>query len=140
MDSLPGIASHERSELDADIAGINLEPVTYLVVREGWTLEKADTIELEYRCWLQCIRDYPDEVIVPTRDCDLYWHQHILALPLYLEHCDQLFGRTLMHWPFSAMDEEDAALHQQRFRRSLNLVKGLIQRVLQKRAMEQRAA
>jgi hypothetical protein len=140
METLLGVPPHERSELDADIAGLNLEPVTYLAVREGWTLEKADTLELEYRCFLQCIRDYPDVVIVPTRDCDLYWHQHILALPLYLEHCDQLFGHTLMHWPFTAMDEEDAALHQHRFRRSLKLVKGLVERVLQKRAMEQRAA
>ncbi len=121
-----------RHALDPDILALDLEPVTYLVALEqDWPLEKLDAIEFEYRCFLQLVRDHPGENIVPSRDCDTYWHAHILTLELYLEHCQRLFGHPLLHYPFSgALGEEDLARQQQRFRKCRDLHTRLMNRVL----------
>jgi hypothetical protein len=120
-----------RSALDEDIAGLDLEPISYLaVLNERWDLPKVDAIELEYRCWLQCVRDYPEEVIVPSFDCDLFWHQHVLYLELYLEQMQRIFGRVLLHYPFSGLlGESDAALQEARFLKSRRIVDGLLNRL-----------
>jgi hypothetical protein len=120
-----------RCALDEDIAGLDLASISYLVVlNENWDLQKVDAIEFEYRCWLQCVRDFPDQVIVPSRDCDLYWHQHILFLALYLEQTRQLFGQPLLHWPFAGLlGEADAALQEARFLKSRRIVDDLVDRV-----------
>jgi hypothetical protein len=120
-----------RSALDEDIASLDLASISYLaVLNERWGLEKVDAIEFEYRCWLQCVRDYPEEVIVPSFDCDLYWHSHILFLGLYLEQSRRLFGRVLLHFPFSGVrGEDDAALQEARFLKSRRIVGGLVDRV-----------
>jgi hypothetical protein len=125
-----------RTALDDDIAELNLEPVSFLaVLKERWGVEKVDSIELEYRCWLQCVRDFPDELLVPSFDCDLYWHHHILCLGLYLEQTTQLFGRALLHWPFSgALGEADAARQQARFQKSRRIVGDLLDRVRRARS------
>ena len=121
-----------RCDLDPDIRDLDLEPVAFLVaLTEGWTLEKLDAVELEYRCWLQLVRDHACLPIVPGRDCDAFWHAHILTLGLYLEHCQQLFGGPLLHWPFSgALGEADAAEQRARFEESrclLSELKGRVQ-------------
>jgi hypothetical protein len=120
-----------RSTLDEDIARLDLAPVSYLVVlNEGWSLEKIDAIELEYKCWLQCVRDFPDQSVVPSRDCDIYWHAHILTLGLYLQQTCELFGRPLLHWPFAGLQgEADAAQHQDHFLKSRCSVSDLVDRV-----------
>jgi hypothetical protein len=128
----PAVQEHNsRCALDNDIAGLNLEPISYLaVLNERWGLEKVDTIEFEYRCWLQCVRDFPGELLVPSFDCDLYWHCHILCLGLYLQQTTALFGRPLLHWPFSgARGEADAARQRSRFLKSRHIVGDLVGRV-----------
>ena len=121
-----------RCALDPDIAALDLEPISYLVAMEQpWPLEKLDATEFEYRCFLQLVRDHPADNIVPSRDCDTYWHAHILTLGLYLEHCQKLFGNPLLHYPFSGpLGPEDAARQQARFRRCRHLLTGLMSRVL----------
>ncbi len=120
-----------RCALDPDIAALDLEPISFLMAREQpWTLEKLDATEFEYRCFLQLVRDHPQDSIVPSRDCDLYWHAHILTLELYLEHCQAIFGYPLLHYPFSgALGPEDEALQQARFRHSRRLFEELMNRV-----------
>jgi hypothetical protein len=121
----------ERQVLDADLATLDLTPVSYLaVLNEGWDLEKLEAIELEYRVWLQCVRDFPGEAIVPSLDCDRYWHCHLLITGLYLEQTTRLFGEPLLHWPFAgAYGAEDAAQQQARFDRSRPIINGLLARV-----------
>ncbi len=120
-----------RSDLDADIRDLNLEPVAFHVaLSEPWSLAKIDAVELEYRCFLQLVRDFPLQALVPTRDCDRFWHAHILILGLYLEQCQRLFGRPLLHWPFSGrLGEADAARQRARFKESRWLVSELVERV-----------
>lgn len=122
-----------RCALDQDILDLDLEPISYLVAREqpSWPLARVDTAELTYRCFLQLVRDYPEENIAPGADCDIYWHHHILALELYLEHCQALFGGPLLHYPFSgALGPEDEEKQWARCRRSQRLHADLMSRVL----------
>jgi hypothetical protein len=121
-----------RTSLDDDIASLNLDPISFLAVRtHGWNLQTVDTIEMEYRCFLQCVRDFPEEVIVPRMDVDLYWHCHILSLGMYLEQTTRLFGHPLLHWPYSGvMGEADAARQAARFEHSRPILASLTERML----------
>ncbi|HZR35001.1 MAG TPA: hypothetical protein VFA75_06465 [Nevskia sp.] len=120
-----------RRALDPDILALNLEPVSFLIACEQpWSLQKIDAVEFEYRCFLQLARDHPGEGLAPSRDCDLYWHAHILNLELYLEDCRRLFGAPLLHYPFSGrLGPADAARQRARFRRHRRLLAALMSRV-----------
>ena len=121
----------DRWTLDQEILELNLEPIAFLVaLTEHWGVERIDAAELEYRCFLQLARDFPDRPLAPSRDCDIFWHCHVLTLGLYLEHCQKVFGRPLLHWPFSgAMGEADAARQRARFEESRGLINELVNRV-----------
>lgn len=121
----------ERCTLDEEILELNLEPIAFLVaLTERWEVERIDAAELEYRCFLQLARDFPDRPLAPSRDCDIFWHCHVLTLGLYLEHCQKVFGRPLLHWPFSgAMGEADASRQRARFAESRALISELVNRV-----------
>jgi hypothetical protein len=121
----------DRWTLDAEIAELNLEPIAFLVaLTERWRVERIDAAELEYRCFLQLARDFPDRPLAPSRDVDIFWHCHVLTLGLYLEHCQKVFGRPLLHWPFSgALGEADAARQSARFEESRCLISELVIRV-----------
>ena len=127
----PAAVTLERWTLDEEILELNLEPIAFLVaLTERWDVERIDAAELEYRCFLQLARDFPDRPIAPTRDVDTYWHCHVLTLGLYLEHCQKVFGRPLLHYPFSgALGEADAARQRARFEDSSRLMKELLNRV-----------
>ena len=120
-----------RRAFDPDIRDLDLEPISFLVAFEQfWPLPKVDAVEFEYRCFLQLVRDHPGEAIAPSRDCDLYWHAHILTLELYLQHCRRLFGKPLLHYPFSgSLGPEDLVLQQERFARCRALFEDLMSRV-----------
>lgn len=121
----------DRWILDEEIRELNLEPIAFLVaLTERWDVERIDAAELEYRCFLQLARDFPDRLLAPSRDVDIFWHCHVLTLGLYLEHCQKVFGRPLLHWPFSgAMGEADAARQRARFEESRCLISELVNRV-----------
>ncbi len=121
----------DRWTLDEEILELNLEPIAFLVaLTERWDVERIDAVELEYRCFLQLARDFPDRSIAPSRDVDIFWHCHVLTLGLYLEHCQKLFGRPLLHYPFSgALGEADAARQRARFEDSRRLMSELLTRV-----------
>lgn len=129
----PAFDPSARRALDRDILDLDLEPISYLMAQDqpAWSLAQVDATELGYRCFLQLVRDYPDENIAPNRDCDLYWHNHILALELYLQHSEALFGGPLLHYPFSGtLGPEDEARQRARCQRSWRLHADLMSRVL----------
>ena len=127
----PAAPMLDRWTLDEDILELNLEPIAFLVaLTERWGVERIDATELEYRCFLQLARDFPDRPLAPSRDVDAFWHCHVLTLGLYLEHCQKVFGRPLLHWPFSgALGEADAARQRARFEESRCLISELLHRV-----------
>jgi len=110
--------------LDPDIAALDLEPIAFKAcMDEGWEIEKVDRITLDYRCFLQAVRNAPDELLAPSKDVDLFWHHHILDTRKYIEDCQNLFGKYIHHFPYSGIRGDKDALEQdERFQRSQRLM------------------
>lgn len=96
------------------IFALDLDPIKFKLMDtkegHGWSREKVDAVELEYRRFLALTAKYPDQVIAPNTDVDKFWHGHILDTMKYAEDCEHVFGYFLHHFPYFGMrDEEDAA-------------------------------
>jgi hypothetical protein len=66
---------------------------------EGWTEAEAATAGQRYRRFL-CMRFLDPELeLVPARDIDKVWHQHILHTHDYARDCQRVFGAFLHHEP-----------------------------------------
>ncbi len=53
--------------------------------------------------WLQ--KKYHPEFLVPTREIDEFWHNHILVTKKYFEDCENIFGHYLHHEPASPNED-----------------------------------
>lgn len=81
----------------------------------GWTREQAEAVSEQYRRFLfLCVTTGTS--IVPTKDVDEFWHQHILDTHKYADDCHRIFGFFLHHFPYLGMrGEEDAQQLQRAF-------------------------
>jgi hypothetical protein len=90
---------------------LDLEPIKTKLMHgpsgEGWSLEKANAVEKEYRRFLCLMKLYPDEDTAPLVDVDTFWHYHILDTMKYAADCEQAFGYFLHHYPYVGMGDED---------------------------------
>jgi hypothetical protein len=105
------------SEHFHSIAELDLEPIKVKLMHEesgeGWTLEKADAVEFEYRRFLYLMKMYPDEQTAPLVDVDTFWHYHILDTMKYAADCAKAFGYFLHHFPYIGLrGEDDVAAHR----------------------------
>jgi hypothetical protein len=74
---------------------LDLEPIKFsLAMRED---------EKWYRRFLFLVKLYPEKMIVPTKDIDLFWHTHILDTKKYMMDCESLFGGYFHHFPYFGM-------------------------------------
>lgn len=75
----------------------------------GWDNEYADYVEKRYKRYLCMVYLKKDGPVVPTKDIDMFWHQHILDTRAYAKDCQFIFGEFLHHFPYFGMrSEEDA--------------------------------
>jgi hypothetical protein len=92
---------------------LDLEPIKMKLMHaasgEGWSLEKANAVEKEYRRFLCLMKMYPQEDTAPLVDVDTFWHYHILDTMKYAADCEQAFGYFLHHYPYVGMGDEDDA-------------------------------
>lgn len=98
------------------IAALDLEPIKVKLMHEesgeGWTLERANAIECEYRRFLFLMKKYPHEQTAPLVEVDIFWHYHILDTMKYHADCDAVFGHYLHHFPYIGLrGEDDEAAH-----------------------------
>ncbi len=107
-----------------EILSLDLEPIAYIAAVEyGWSLEETDAAELKYRAFLQAILDYPEEPLAPSRDCDLFWHMHVLDTRRYWSDCMRIFGRFIHHFPYSGLQgADDLKQQRRRFARSQRII------------------
>ena len=83
---------------------------------QGWTQEYTDYVERRYRRYLCMLDVSPTGDAVPTRDIDLFWHQHILDTRAYAKDCKRVFGKFIHHFPYFGMrGDEDAKNLQDSF-------------------------
>lgn len=99
------ITSEERVEdavrrlRELDLSGVRLKLADPLD-GPGWDTAMIETIQRDYLRFLALCCAYPDEKIVPSRDVDKFWHQHILDTHAYAEDTRRVFGRFLHHNPY----------------------------------------
>ncbi|MRV76347.1 hypothetical protein GJ700_32020 [Duganella sp. FT92W] len=98
------------------IAELDLEPIKVKLMHqesgEGWSLERANAIEFEYRRFLILMKKYPDEQTAPLVDVDTFWHYHILDTLKYAADCEAVFGYFLHHFPYIGLrGEADEEAH-----------------------------
>ncbi len=67
---------------------------------EVWTFEQCEIAEREYKRFLTLIKWNNGVSIVPTKQMDKFWHQHILDTAAYAVDCQQVFGYFLHHYPY----------------------------------------
>ena len=99
------------------IADLNLDAIKVKLMHresgEGWSLEKANAVEFEYRRFLILMKQFPQEETAPLMDVDTFWHYHILDTLKYAADCEQIFGYFLHHFPYIGLrGEDDEAAHQ----------------------------
>ena len=70
-----------------------------------WTRQDANRCCLLYKNFLYLIKKHSDENLVPTREIDEFWHNHILYTRNYVNDCLNIFGHYLHHEP--AMPEDN---------------------------------
>ena len=89
------------------IQALDLEPILVKLMDpdegEGWSLDRARTVEKWYKRFLYLNALYPDRSIVPTKEIDTFWHYHILDTEKYAEDCQGAFGYFLHHFPYFGM-------------------------------------
>jgi hypothetical protein len=96
------------------INALDLEPIKQRLMNrsgaKGWTPERADAVEREYRRFLCLVKIYRDAPLAPVIDVDEFWHYHILDTKKYAADCERVFGYFLHHFPYAGMrgkeDEE----------------------------------
>jgi hypothetical protein len=89
---------------------------------KGWSRERVDAAEREYRRFLFLMKKYPDELTAPSMEVDRFWHQHILDTAKYARDCEAVFGYFLHHYPYLGLGgEEDETLRQQAGQRMRDL-------------------
>jgi hypothetical protein len=90
---------------------LDLDPIKtklmHVASGEGWSQEKANAVEKEYRRFLCLMKMYPNEDTAPLVDVDTFWHYHILDTMKYAADCEQVFGYFLHHYPYVGMHGED---------------------------------
>ena len=99
------------------IADLDLDAIKVKLMHresgEGWSLEKANAVEFEYRRFLILMKQFPQEETAPLMDVDTFWHYHILDTLKYAADCEQVFGYFLHHFPYIGLrGEDDEAAHQ----------------------------
>lgn len=70
---------------------------------QGWSQDFADRAEVRYRRFLSMLYVHREGSIVPTKDIDAFWHQHILDTRAYARDCAEVFGEFVHHFPYFGM-------------------------------------
>jgi hypothetical protein len=107
----------ERLLAKRHISHLDLSPVRRKPVETmGWTSEKAERVELDYRRFLYALvrKDSEDIISPPTAEVDEFWHQHILDTRKYREDCNKVFGHYVDHMPGFELAEQTKADERRR--------------------------
>ncbi len=96
-------------------------PTDPLTISSGWPRDIAEKIADQYKRFLYLVKAYPDEVIIPFREVDEFWHVHILHTKKYFQDCDNIFGQYIHHTAHKQVTEEDREFYEKGYQRTLEL-------------------
>jgi hypothetical protein len=77
-----------------------------------WSPADAKTCADLYKRFLWLMVKHGAKGLVPTKEIDEFWHNHILHTKQYIADCKALVGHYIHHQPSDRTKEEDAALAQ----------------------------
>jgi len=72
-----------------------------------WALSDAEHCCRLYKNFMLLQKIHMTEHLVPTREIDEFWHNHILHTKQYMTDCMRIFGRYLHHAPSSPSDNPE---------------------------------
>ncbi len=72
-----------------------------------WTLDDANHCAQLYKNFLYLQKKHMPEALVPTREIDEFWHNHILFTQRYIQDCNHIFGHYLHHHPENPTDNPE---------------------------------
>ncbi len=72
-----------------------------------WTMDNATACLQLYKNFLLLTKKHWPQSLVPTRQIDEFWHNHILYTQNYFNDCQQIFGHYLHHLPASPDEDPD---------------------------------
>lgn len=72
-----------------------------------WSLADAAHCARLYKNFLILIKKHFPEFLVPTREIDEFWHNHILHTKRYARDCSAIFGFYLHHDPTLPEDDQE---------------------------------
>ncbi|ODN43528.1 glycine-rich domain-containing protein [Piscirickettsia litoralis] len=64
-----------------------------------WQWQTVKTCEMLYKRYLWLRVRFPETALVPTKEIDEFWHNHILHTKRYMEDCHALVGGYIHHRP-----------------------------------------
>jgi hypothetical protein len=72
-----------------------------------WTLSDAIHCSQLYKNFLYLFKKHLPIQLVPTKEVDEFWHNHILYTKNYHRDCMQIFGHYLHHEPANPNENSD---------------------------------
>lgn len=70
-----------------------------------WVKDDAEKCCQLYKNFLLLHKKHEGESLVPTREIDEFWHNHILYTKQYFADCKAIFGHYLHHHPAAPQDD-----------------------------------
>lgn len=86
-----------------------------------WQLKDAEHCCQLYKNFLFLQKKHGSMPLVPTREIDEFWHNHILYTKAYFKDCEQIFGHYLHHEPASPIEDTGQLLDQFKLTKQLYL-------------------
>lgn len=96
------MSNHNQAELY--LANLDLNYLIEMMCDESYALPRWTEPDAKKACglykkFLLLQKKYPNEHLVPTREIDEVWHNHILHTKQYHKDCNHIFGYYLHHEP-----------------------------------------
>ena len=119
------LASQVHTWLETKVSALDFSRLKFKNTQSAenrMTEDAWDFAEIEYRRFLQLKKLYPGISLVPSKQVDEIWHQHILDTRAYREDCEALFGHFLDHYPyFGIYGKDDYEKLQDAFKETVSL-------------------
>lgn len=84
-----------------------------------WVKIEAEYCAKLYKNFLWLNKKHLPQALVPTREIDEFWHNHILYTKNYIHDCLKIFGHYFHHEPLTP--EEDVTLLTENFLKTKEL-------------------
>jgi len=87
----------------------------------GWSEEEANIAERDYKRYLAVCKVLGRQ-LVPSKEIDTFWHDHILDTRRYATDCQLVFGEFFHHYPFFGLRGDDDRARWEQAWRETNLI------------------